>query len=142
MPETATTESVAARLAFTVARLNRRLVAATGGLSHGLLSALATVTKKGPIRLAELAQIEMVSAPSITRVVAELETRGLVGRSADPDDGRAFLIQVTDAGMAAVADARAARTKVVAQLLTELTPTEVATIEAALPGLERIIGHI
>jgi hypothetical protein len=44
--------------------------------------------------------------------------------------------------MAAVADARAARTKVVAQLLTELTPTEVATIEAALPGLERIIGHI
>jgi DNA-binding MarR family transcriptional regulator len=142
MPETATTEYVAARLAFTVARLNRRLVAATGGLSHGLLSALATVTKKGPIRLAELAQIEMVSAPSITRVVAELETRGLVGRSADPDDGRAFLIQVTDAGRAAVADARAARTKVVAQLLTELTPTEVAAIEAALPGLERIIGHI
>jgi DNA-binding MarR family transcriptional regulator len=64
------------RLSLAVGRLNRRLRGAGGGLSHGLLSALATVSKDGPLRLAELAQIEQVSAPSTTRLVAELEAKG------------------------------------------------------------------
>lgn len=130
---------LASRLAFVVGRLNRRLIAATGGLSHGLLSALATISKQGPIRLADLAQVELVSAPSITRVVAELETRGLVARKTDPLDGRAFLIEMTDAGTDAVARARAARASVVAELLTGLSESEVRTIEAALPALEHAI---
>lgn len=141
MPENVI-DAVAGRLAFVVGRLNRRLVGASGGLSHALLSALATVAKKGPIRLADLAQIEMVSAPSITRVVAELETRGLVARSADPDDGRAYLMQVTEAGMAAVLRARAARAEVMAELLAELAPADVAAIAEALPALEGIVGHM
>jgi DNA-binding MarR family transcriptional regulator len=141
MPENAI-DAVAGRLAFVVGRLNRRLVGASGGLSHALLSALATVAKKGPIRLADLAQVEMVSAPSITRVVAELETRGLVARSADPDDGRAYLMQVTEAGMAAVLRARAARAEVMAELLAELAPADVAAIADALPSLESIVGHM
>jgi|SRR5665213_3618532 DNA-binding MarR family transcriptional regulator len=141
MPENAI-DAVAGRLAFIVGRLNRRLVGASGGLSHALLSALATVAKKGPIRLADLAQVEMVSAPSITRVVAELETRGLVARGADPDDGRAYLMQVTEAGMAAVLRARAARAEVMAELLAELAPADVAAIADALPSLEGIVGHM
>jgi DNA-binding MarR family transcriptional regulator len=132
-------DSVPARLALVVGRLNRRLVGATGGLSYGLLSALATVAKRGPIRLADLAGIELVSAPSITRVVAELEARGLIARSVDPDDRRAFRIQVTDAGMDAVLQARAARTAVIATLLSDLTPVDLARIEAALPALETVI---
>jgi DNA-binding MarR family transcriptional regulator len=141
MPENAI-DAVAGRLAFVVGRLNRRLIGASGGLSHGLLSALATTAKRGPIRLADLAQVEMVSAPSITRVVAELETRGLVARSADPDDGRAYLMQVTAAGMAAVLRARAARAEVMAELLAGLTPADVAAIADALPSLEGIVGYM
>jgi DNA-binding MarR family transcriptional regulator len=131
--------SLAARLAFVIARLNRRLIAATGGLSHGLLSALATISKQGPIRLADLAQVELVSAPSITRVVAELEARGLVARKTDPLDGRAFLIEVTDVGTDAITRARAARAGVIAELLAGLNESEVRSIEAALPALERAI---
>jgi DNA-binding MarR family transcriptional regulator len=132
-------DSVPARLALVVGRLNRRLVGATGGLSYGLLSSLATIAKRGPIRLADLAGIELVSAPSITRVVAELEARGLIARSVDPDDRRAFRIQVTEAGMDAVLQARAARTAVIATLLSDLTPADLAGIEAALPALEAVI---
>ncbi|MCU1471481.1 MAG: transcriptional regulator, MarR family [Glaciihabitans sp.] len=135
-------DSVPARLAFVVGRFNRRLASATGGLSHGLLSALATVAKRGPVRLADLAQTEMVSAPSITRVVAELESRGLITRSIDEDDRRAFRIEVTQAGMDAVLRARAARSRVVADLLADLSPAEVATIAAALPALERVLEQI
>lgn len=132
-------DSVPARLALVVGRLNRRLALAPGGLSHGLLTALAVVAKRGPLRLAELAQLEGVSAPGATRLVAELEARGLVGRSVDPDDGRAFRIQVTAAGADAILRARAARAKVVAELLSGLSPSELAQIEAALPALEKVI---
>jgi DNA-binding MarR family transcriptional regulator len=135
-------DSVPARLAFAVGRINRHLSPATGGLSHGLLSALASVAKRGPMRLADLAQIEMVSAPSITRVVAELEFRKLVSRSIDDVDRRAFRIQVTEAGTEAILRARAARSRVVADLFSELSPDEVASIEAALPALERMIDQV
>jgi DNA-binding MarR family transcriptional regulator len=133
--------SVAARLAYVVGRFNRRLIAATGGLSHGLLSALATVAKQGPIRLAELAQVELVSAPSITRVIAELESRGLVARQSDPLDGRAFLIEVTPMGVDALHRAREARAAAVAESLAELDPRDVEAIETALPALERAVGQ-
>jgi DNA-binding MarR family transcriptional regulator len=137
----ATTET-AARLAIIVGRFNRRLRSATGGLSHGLLSALASVTKHGPIRLADLAQLEQISAPSITRMVAELETRGLVARTTDPADGRAALIEVTRAGTDAVLLARSARAEVASELLMTLDGDEIATIDAALPALERMIGQV
>lgn len=130
---------VPARLSLAVGRLNRRLRGAGGGLSHGLLSALATVNKDGPLRLAELAQIEQVSAPSTTRLVAELEAKGLVSRRPDPDDGRAVLISVTTAGTDAVLRVRSARGAMVHELLQQLSPEEVAAIEAALPALERTL---
>jgi DNA-binding MarR family transcriptional regulator len=133
--------AVSARLAFAVGRVNRRLATATGGLSYGLLSALATVAKNGPMRLAEVAQIEMVSAPSVTRVIAELEHRGLVARSSDATDGRAFLIQVTPAGTDAVIRARAARSEAAAKLLQILDESELESIEAALPALEKVFGQ-
>jgi DNA-binding MarR family transcriptional regulator len=135
-------ESVQARIAFVVGRLNRRLASATGGLSHGQLSALATVAKVGPIRIAELGLVEDVGAPGITRIVAELEARGLVARETDPADGRAVLVRVTDAGLDAVLRARAARAEVIEGLIAGLDPTSLAAIEAALPALEQVIGSI
>jgi DNA-binding MarR family transcriptional regulator len=132
-------DTVAARLAYVVGRFNRHLTPASGGLSHGLLTALASVAKNGPLRLAELAQIEAVSAPGATRIVAELESRGLVARDGDPADGRAVLITVTQAGADAILRARAARALVIARLLEELSASERATVEAALPALEKVL---
>jgi DNA-binding MarR family transcriptional regulator len=132
-------DSVPARLALVVGRLNRHLALAPGGLSHGLLMSLASVAKRGPLRLAELGQLEGVSAPGATRIVAELETRGLVSRGVDPRDARAVLITVTPAGTEAILRARAARAEVVAQLLQGLTPSEREQVEAALPALEKIL---
>ena len=122
-----------------IGQLTRRLRSARGGLSHSLLSTLVSVAKHGPLRLADLAQAELVSAPSITRLVAELEGKALVSRTPDPADGRASLIQVTDAGLEAVQVARRVRQQMVAELLEPLSADEVASIEAALPALERLI---
>jgi DNA-binding MarR family transcriptional regulator len=130
---------VPARLAIVTGRLNRRLRSASGQLSHGLLSALATISKQGPLRLAELAQLESVSAPSTTRLVAELESKGLVSREPDPADGRAVLLSITLKGEAAVAAARAARAEMVAELFETLDTGEISAIAAAVPALEKAI---
>ena len=130
--------SNAERLALVMGRLNRRLQAATGGLSHGLLSAMAVIAKHGPLRLSDLAQLEGVSAPTMTRTVSELEARGFVLRSPDPVDGRAVLVAAADAGTAAVLDARTTRAQLVAELLATLDGPDAAAIAAALPALERL----
>lgn len=132
------TDDLPARLALALARVTRRLRSVDGGLSHGLLSALSTVSKRGPIRLAELAQAEEVSAPNITRLVGELEAHGLVSRAVDPADGRAFLIEITPAGLDTVQLARSARTALMSQLLANLSEPDAAAIVAALPALESI----
>ena len=57
---------------------------ATAPVSHGVLSALVTLVKEGPLRSGELAAREGMAPPSITKVVAALETGGYVERAADP----------------------------------------------------------
>jgi DNA-binding MarR family transcriptional regulator len=75
----------------------------------------------------------------MTRTVSELESRDLVVRNVDPDDGRAVQLQVTPLGIDAILKARAARAEVVAELLSGLDAADVARIEAALPVLERAL---
>jgi DNA-binding MarR family transcriptional regulator len=133
---------VAAQLAMVAGRLNRRIRPAGGGISHGTLSALATISKFGPIRLAELATKEVVSAPSITRLVADLEKRGYVSRTTDSQDRRAFLIESTASGEATLAAAREARAVLVAQLMKELHPGDLEAIATALPALEKLTKGI
>ncbi|MDQ1583278.1 MAG: hypothetical protein QOF36_1332 [Microbacteriaceae bacterium] len=131
---------VAARLATASARINRRLRPKGGALSYGLLSALATVVSAGPIRPGELARIETVAAPTVTRIVSELEGRGFITRVQDPADGRSFLIEATEDGAAEVLHARAERAKGAAELLAGRSAQEIATLAAALDVLEAAAG--
>jgi DNA-binding MarR family transcriptional regulator len=129
-------DDVAGRLALAVGRLNRRIRSATGGLSHGQLSALSTIVRSGPMRPSEVAAVENVAAPTVTRLVAELETRGLVERSADPDDGRSFFVGATDAGVELLLEARSDRARAITHILDGLEPAQVDALRAALPALE------
>lgn len=51
-----------------------------------------------PLRVTVLANLLGVDAPTVTRKVQQLERLGYVARTADPDDGRATRIQLTDTG--------------------------------------------
>ena len=128
--------NVAARLAVAVGRINRRIRPAGNELSLGLLSALASVVRSGPVRPGDLARTEAVAAPTLTRLIAELERRGFVTRQPDPADGRSCLVETTPAGAEAVLQALAERADRVAALLAELSDDEVTSLAAALPALE------
>lgn len=129
-------DDLAGRLALAVGRLNRRMRSSTGDLSHGQLSALSTIVRRGPLRPGELAAIEVVAAPTITRVVSDLEARGLVQRQPDPADGRSSFVSGTEAGIDLLLRARSDRARAVQAILAELTPAQVASLSAALPALE------
>jgi DNA-binding MarR family transcriptional regulator len=53
---------------------------------------------EGPMRLRDLARSKGVDAFTVSRQAAHLVREGLVKRDPDPDDGRATLLDVTDAG--------------------------------------------
>ena len=141
-PSYSSSADVAARLAMVIGRMNRRIRSASDGLNYSSLSALATVSKAGSIRLADLAEREVVAAPSITRIVADLERRGLVTRRVNETDRRAFLIEATESGEQALAAARSKRAVLVTKLLQELSPAELQAVASALPALERAIENI
>jgi DNA-binding MarR family transcriptional regulator len=135
-------DDVAGRIALAVGRLNRRIRSATGGLSHGQLSALSTIVRNGPLRPSEVAGIEHVAAPTVTRLVGELESRGLVERTPDPDDGRSFFVSGTDAGIELLLEARSDRARAVTRILDGLTPEQVEALRSALPALEEAANVI
>jgi len=129
---------IAARLAAAVGRINRRARSDSASLGYGIVSALASIQRHGPLRPGDLSRIEVVTKPTTTRILTELEQRGFIQREADPRDGRAFMVSATPEGIAAVEQARANRTGIVAGLIAELPEQDVATIAAALDALERV----
>jgi len=129
---------IAARLAAAVGRINRRARSDSASLGYGIVSALASIQRHGPLRPGDLSRIEVVTKPTTTRILTELEQRGFIQREADPRDGRAFMVSATPEGIAAVEQARANRTGIVAGLIAELPEQDVAAIAAALDALERV----
>ncbi|GAC1386675.1 MAG: MarR family transcriptional regulator [Marmoricola sp.] len=134
-------QELARRLSMALGMINRRIRAVDDGLSVGLVSALSTVMAHDGIRAGDLARIEKVAAPSITRAVAELEARGLVERSPDPDDGRASLIRATPLGVKAVERARDGRAEQLISLLDRADGMTLARLRDAVDVLEGLLSH-
>ena len=65
--------------------------------------------EEAPRTPSELAEIEKVSAPSMTRTVAALVERGLVERTADPADRRQVILSLTRDAMTLLKDIRRKR---------------------------------
>ena len=95
----------------------------------------------GPRTPKELAGIEKVSAPSMTRTVNGLVELGLVARADDPTDGRQVILSLTREGRAAVKDTRRRRDQWFAARLETLTDDERALLAEATALLERVAAE-
>lgn len=138
-PGSPATDDVATRLYVAVGRLVRMLRrTGTADVSPGALSALSSLHAKGPRRLGDLAALEGVAAPTMTRIVALLEEAGLVGRSSDPQDGRAVLVATTAAGAALVQGESSARSSALRRRVAALPEADRRALDAALPVLEAL----
>ncbi len=136
---------LATALRISVSRLARRLRVerAAHGMPEAELSdtqfaALSALERHSAMTPGELAEYEKVQPPSMTRVIAVLEERGLVMRAPHTTDRRQVVLTVTEDGRTVVLRARRRRDEWLAKRLKELTPRERAALRAAAPILEKL----
>ena len=124
-PELATNDELASRLRIAVNRLQRRLrQQSLGGLSPAQASALGSVRRHGDPTLGELAALEQVQPPTMTRIVASLAEAGMVTRVADANDRRSARVRITPAGERALERMRTLKNAFLLRRLGELAPAE------------------
>jgi DNA-binding MarR family transcriptional regulator len=112
--------------------LTRHLASSSRGLSLSARVVLATVADDGPTRLTGLATAGGITQPAMTQLVGRLERDGLVVRLIDPDDGRATLVDITEAGQALRAQLLQTQRDSLAELLGALSPDDEATLSLAM----------
>jgi DNA-binding MarR family transcriptional regulator len=105
------------------------------------ISAIGTLSKHGPMSAGELAACERVQPPSMTKVLASLEERGLVRREAHPTDRRQVIVGITDAGEALLDDERRSRDAWLTQRLGQLSSDERALLRKVIPVLDKLAAQ-
>lgn len=100
--------------------------------AYGLLIILQS---EGPMRLTELASNIGVGKPSVSRQVALLESLGLVGKQADPLDGRAQTITLTEKGLSQLLATQLAREQAFRNRLAEWSMQDVESLAVLLAKL-------
>jgi len=123
-----------------ITRLNRRVrqTRPVGDLTATQLSALSSLQLSGAMTPRELADAERVRPPTMTKIVARLEERGLVQRTPHPTDGRQVILSVTPAGRDMLAQFERAREEWLARRLAELTAEERDALWRAAEILRRV----
>jgi DNA-binding MarR family transcriptional regulator len=94
-------------------------------------SALSVLVFGGTVPIGQLAEVEQVSAPAITKTVSALEAAGLARRVRHPTDRRVVLVEATAAGRTMLERGRADRVRVVADLIADLPGRDRATLARA-----------
>jgi DNA-binding MarR family transcriptional regulator len=112
------------------------------GIGPARLSALSVLVFAGPMRLTELARIEQVKPPTMTKVVTGLEAAGLVRRRVDAEDARALRLEATARGTKLLQEARRRRVGRLASALEALAPDELDVLARAAILVERVAPMI
>jgi len=89
----------------------------------------------------ELADLECVSAPSMTRTLNALVEQGFVRREADPDDGRQVRLQLTAQGRKMIAGIRRSRDEWMHVRMRDVSDEESAVLRQAADILERVVSE-
>jgi DNA-binding MarR family transcriptional regulator len=122
----------------TARRLRQEAAAETTGLTPTSLAALATIERHGPMTPSEIAAIERVKRPTITRTLGCLEREGLIDRTPDPTDRRSALVEINGAGRERLRRLRSRKNAYLARRMRDLTTDEVETLGRAAEILERM----
>lgn len=127
------TTELLADVIVTAHRLTRVAAQATGSSTPSAIwHTLSILTTDGPSRIGELATRARVTQPSMTKVVQQLTEDELAYRIADVEDSRAWLIGITPAGSAALANWRVQLAVALQPMFSDLTATEFDTITRAV----------
>ena len=131
---------LASALRLALLRAARRLRAQRVNTAATLsqLSALSTICKSGPLSAGEIAAIERVQPPSMTKILASLEHSGWIERTSQPEDRRQSIIAITPAGRDLLAEETRARDEWLAKRLVEFSAEDLRKLGEAVEVLDRL----
>ena len=112
------------------------------GVPPARLSALSVLVFGGDRTITALADAELVTLATISRVVDGLEDMGLATRVPNPDDARSVLIRPTAKGRRVMARGRQARVDRLTTLLEAVPAAERATVERGLRLLRDALTEV
>lgn len=142
MPTTArpTDAELASVIRLAILRVARRLRSqrVNTAVTLSQLSALATVKKCGPLSAGEVAAIEQVQPPSMTKILAALEANRFIAREPHPDDRRQSVISISQAGLDLLSSETRARDQWLTLRLAELSDSDIDKLTKAAEVLERL----
>ena len=136
-----TDAGLASELRMSVMRLRRRLANErdpANDLSIPVMAVLGALFRHGELTVGELASIERVQPPTMTRKVNFLEEGGCVLRRPHETDGRVVVVTLTEQGRARVVADRKRRDEWLSRQLRDLTAAERDVLRAAAPILQRL----
>jgi DNA-binding MarR family transcriptional regulator len=136
-----TDAGLASELRVSVMRLRRRLANErdpSNDLSIAIMAVLGSLYRHGDLTVGELAGLERVQPPTMTRKVTMLEEGGYVSRRAHETDGRVVVVSLTELGRGRVLADRKRRDEWLARQLRDLTPQERDVLRTAAPILQRL----
>jgi DNA-binding MarR family transcriptional regulator len=116
--------ALADRLGTALARMNKMHACVAShmsksGLDKASFVLLANLDHLGPSRASALAEAVFSDPSTVSRQVSTLVKDGLVERRADPEDGRASVLAVTEAGSRLLSERRAQRNVLLARLFAD-----------------------
>lgn len=97
---------------------------------------------EGPMRLTALAEAEGASQSGMTQLVQRMERQGLLERWSDPDDGRASLVMLGDAGRQNWETRAALRRQRIAALLPSVSRDDQLALWLAAQVVNRVLGQM
>jgi DNA-binding MarR family transcriptional regulator len=124
-------------------KLNRHLRREihTLGLTGGQASLLFTIQRHRGIGVRELAALERMSAPGMSKYVRSLEDRGFVAREPAAGDRRRVGLRVTPEAERVLRSVKSRRTAWLAARLKGLSEADLAAVDAAIEPLQELIGE-
>jgi DNA-binding MarR family transcriptional regulator len=143
----AATASAEPRISYVVARLERAVRAAINervrphGLTTLQYTTLSVLERRGePLSNAQLARRAYMSPQAMSEVIAALEEKGLIKRTAHPNHRRLFPAKLTAKGRRVLAACDAAIEEMEQEMVSELTPAERDGLRESLKSCVRALG--
>jgi DNA-binding MarR family transcriptional regulator len=134
---------LANRLRPVLLQLNRQLRREIHslGVTGGQVSLLIQIKHRPGIGIRELAALERMSVPGMSKFISRLEEAGLVRRAPVEGDQRRVGLKLTAEGQKVLRSVKSKRTAWLSARLRELDPDELEAIDAAIEPLAHLLGE-
>ena len=101
-------------------------------LSSARLTVLTLIKQNNPVTLKELAEIQSVALPTLSKIVDELQKRALVIRAQSKDDARKRWIVPTQKGIQTLQESESQSAQYWQKKLSKLSPKQISQISESL----------